>query len=50
VNGVKAKGGAMEGPGPTASVVDGMPYVNSGYGSRGGIAGNVLLAFSLDGK
>jgi polyvinyl alcohol dehydrogenase (cytochrome) len=48
VNGVKAKGGAMEGPGPT--VVDGMLYVNSGYGSWGGIPGNVLLAFSVDGK
>jgi polyvinyl alcohol dehydrogenase (cytochrome) len=48
VNGVKANGGAMEGPG--ATVVDGMLYVNSGYGSWGGIAGNVLLAFSLDGK
>ncbi|MEK6285779.1 MAG: PQQ-binding-like beta-propeller repeat protein [Acidobacteriota bacterium] len=48
VNGVKGKGGAMEGPGPT--VVEGMLYVNSGYGSWGGIAGNVLLAFSVDGK
>ncbi|MEK6285784.1 MAG: hypothetical protein AABO57_08590 [Acidobacteriota bacterium] len=48
MNGVKGKGGAMEGPGPT--VVEGMLYVNSGYGSWGGIAGNVLLAFSVDGK
>lgn len=48
VNGVKANGGSMEGPGPT--VVDGMIYVNSGYGSRGSLAGNVLLAFSVDGK
>jgi polyvinyl alcohol dehydrogenase (cytochrome) len=48
VNGEKAKGGAMEGPGPT--VVDGMLYVNSGYGSWGGVSGNVLLAFSVDGK
>jgi polyvinyl alcohol dehydrogenase (cytochrome) len=48
VNGVKGKGGAMEGPGPT--VVAGMLYVNSGYGSWGGISGNVLLAFSVDGK
>ncbi len=29
----------MEGPG--ATVVDGMLYVNSGYGSWGGISGNV---------
>jgi polyvinyl alcohol dehydrogenase (cytochrome) len=48
VNGVKAKGGAMEGPGPT--IVDGMLYVNSGYASWGGLPGNVLMAFSLDGK
>jgi polyvinyl alcohol dehydrogenase (cytochrome) len=48
VNSVKANGGSMEGPGPTA--VDGMIYVNSGYGSRGSLAGNVLLAFSVDGK
>jgi polyvinyl alcohol dehydrogenase (cytochrome) len=30
VNGVSARGGAMDGPGPT--IVDGMLYVNSGYG------------------
>ena len=48
VNGEKGKGGAMEGPGPT--VVEGMLYVNSGYGAWGGASGNVLLAFSVDGK
>ena len=46
VNGVKAKGGAMDGPG--AAVVDGMVYVNSGYGSLIGRPGNVLLAFGVD--
>ncbi len=48
VNGLKAKGGSMDGPG--AAVVDGMVYVPSGYGSWGGLPGNVLLAFSVDGK
>jgi polyvinyl alcohol dehydrogenase (cytochrome) len=45
VNGVKANGGAMDGPGPV--VVGGMLYVNSGYGFNGGLPGNVLLAFSV---
>jgi len=43
VNGVEAKGGSMDGPGPV--VVDGMLYVPSGYGNWGGNPGNVLLAF-----
>ncbi len=43
VNGVKAKGGSMDGPGPI--VVNGLLYVPSGYGNWGGNAGNVLLAF-----
>ncbi len=48
VNGVKGKGGAMDGPGPTIS--GGMLFVGSGYGIWGGLPGNVLLAFSVDGK
>jgi polyvinyl alcohol dehydrogenase (cytochrome) len=48
VNGVKAQGGAIDGPGPV--VVGGMLYVNSGYGYIGGVPGNVLLAFSADGR
>jgi polyvinyl alcohol dehydrogenase (cytochrome) len=48
VNGVKGKGGAMDGPGPTVS--GGMLFVGSGYGVWGGLPGNVLLAFSVDGK
>ena len=44
VNGVKAKGGAIDGPG--AIVANGMVLVNSGYTRAGGIAGNVLLAFA----
>lgn len=46
VNGMKARGGSMNGPGPT--VAAGMLFVDSGYGS--GLEGNVLLAFSVDGK
>jgi polyvinyl alcohol dehydrogenase (cytochrome) len=45
VNGVSTRGGAMDGPGPT--IVDGMLYVNSGYGQWGGLPGNVLLAFEV---
>jgi polyvinyl alcohol dehydrogenase (cytochrome) len=48
INGVKASGGSMNGPGST--VVDGVLYVSSGYGSLGFMPGNVLLAFSVDGK
>jgi polyvinyl alcohol dehydrogenase (cytochrome) len=48
VNGLNAKGGSLDGPG--AVVVDGLVYVNSGYGMFGGMPGNVLLAFSVDGK
>ncbi len=45
LNGVSARGGAMDGPGPT--IVDGMLYVNSGYAQWGGLPGNVLLAFEV---
>jgi polyvinyl alcohol dehydrogenase (cytochrome) len=48
VDGVAAKGGSMDGAGPV--VVDGMVYVNSGYPRFGGMPGNVLLAFSREGK
>ncbi len=44
VNGVKAKGGAIDGPG--AVVIKGMVFVNSGYSRFGGLPGNVLLAFA----
>ncbi|HYM25569.1 MAG TPA: PQQ-binding-like beta-propeller repeat protein, partial [Vicinamibacterales bacterium] len=45
LNGVKARGGSMNGPAPV--VVDGMVYVNSGYGAFGSRTGNVLMAFGL---
>ena len=48
VNGKPARGGAMDVAGP--AVVNGMLFVNSGYGQWGGMPGNVLLAFSIDGK
>jgi polyvinyl alcohol dehydrogenase (cytochrome) len=48
VNGVAANGGSIDGPGPVVS--GGMVFVNSGYGFVGGMPGNVLLAFSIDGK
>lgn len=48
VNGVKANGGSLDGPG--AVIVGGILYVNSGYAFVGGTPGNVLLAFSVDGN
>jgi len=48
VNGVEAHGGSMDGPGPV--IGGGMLFVNSGYAAGGGMPGNVLLAFSVDGK
>jgi polyvinyl alcohol dehydrogenase (cytochrome) len=48
VNGLTAKGGSMDGPGPT--IAGGMLFVCSGYGAWGGLPGNVLLAFSVDGR
>jgi len=46
VNGVKANGASMDGPGPI--VANGMLYVNAGYGGLVGRPGNVLLAFALE--
>jgi polyvinyl alcohol dehydrogenase (cytochrome) len=48
VNGKPARGGSMDAAGP--AIVNGMLFVNSGYGQWGGMPGNVLLAFSVDGK
>ncbi len=48
VNGKPAHGGSMDAAGP--AVVDGIVFVNSGYGQWGGMAGNVFLVFSVDGK
>lgn len=48
VNGVEANGGAIGGPGLV--VVNGVLYTNSGYGGPRGTPGNVLLAYSVDGR
>jgi polyvinyl alcohol dehydrogenase (cytochrome) len=48
VNGVKASGGSLDESG--AVIVGGILYVNSGYFFQGSTPGNVLLAFSVDGK
>jgi polyvinyl alcohol dehydrogenase (cytochrome) len=47
VNGVAGRGGSLNVGGPAIS--GGMLFVNSGY-VQNGIPGNVLLAFSVDGK
>jgi polyvinyl alcohol dehydrogenase (cytochrome) len=48
VNGLEARGGSLDGAGP--AIGGGMLFVNSGYVIWGGMPGNVLLVFSVDGK
>ena len=48
VNGGQTKGGAVDGGGPT--IANGVLYSNSGYGRIVGQPGNLLLAFTIDGK
>jgi polyvinyl alcohol dehydrogenase (cytochrome) len=48
VNGQPGRGGSIDGPGPV--IGGGMVFINSGYPTAGGTPGNVLLAFSVDGK
>jgi polyvinyl alcohol dehydrogenase (cytochrome) len=48
VSGVKARGGSIGGGGPV--VFDGMVYANSGYGLYFHMPGNLLVAFSVDGR
>ena len=48
VNGVAAAGGSLDHGGPT--LANGMLFVNSGYGRIVGAPGNVLLAYSVDGR
>ncbi len=48
VNGGLTKGGALDGGGPT--IANGILYTNSGYGKIVGQPGNLLLAFTVDGK
>ena len=48
VNGGTPRGGSIDAAGP--AVVNGMVFANSGYGQWGGMPGNVLLAFSVNGE
>jgi polyvinyl alcohol dehydrogenase (cytochrome) len=48
VNKVPGQGGSINGGGP--AIANGIVFTNSGYGFVGQTAGNVLLAFSVDGK
>ncbi|HEX4996870.1 MAG TPA: PQQ-binding-like beta-propeller repeat protein [Terriglobia bacterium] len=48
VNGAPAAGGSLDGPGP--SIGGGLLVVNSGYAGAGGMPGNAIIAFSVDGK
>jgi polyvinyl alcohol dehydrogenase (cytochrome) len=48
VNGGIARGGSLDAAGP--AVANGTVVVNSGYGQWGGMPGNVLLAFSVNGE
>jgi len=48
VNGGLAKGGSIDAGGPV--IVNGVVYINSGYGRIFGSPGNALLAYSVDGR
>jgi polyvinyl alcohol dehydrogenase (cytochrome) len=48
VNGVPARGGSIDVGGP--AIAHGVIATTSGYGTWGGMRGNVLLVFSVDGK
>jgi len=48
VNAGQTRGGAVDGGGPT--IANGILYTNSGYGRIVGQPGNLLLAFTVDGK
>ena len=48
VNNVAAHGGSIDGPGVV--VVGGTLFATSGYGTWGGAPGNVLLAYTADGR
>ena len=48
INAVRGAGGSLDAGGPV--IAGGMLLVGSGYGRSGGMPGNVLLAYSLDGR
>ena len=47
-NGVRAQGGSIDVGGP--AIANGVVATTSGYGQWGGMRGNVLLVFSVDGR
>jgi polyvinyl alcohol dehydrogenase (cytochrome) len=49
-NSITATGGSLDGPGGGPTIAGGMLFLGSGYGLWGGMTGNVLLGFSVDGK
>jgi polyvinyl alcohol dehydrogenase (cytochrome) len=48
VNGTKARGGSIDVGGP--AIANGIVLTTSGYPQWGGMPGNVLFAFSVDGR
>ena len=48
VNGVTSRGGSIDVGGP--AIASGVVATTSGYGQWGGMRGNVLLVFSVDGR
>jgi polyvinyl alcohol dehydrogenase (cytochrome) len=48
VNGVRAQGGSIDVGGP--AIAHGVVATTSGYGQWGGMRGNILLVFSVDGR
>jgi hypothetical protein len=48
VNGLTARGGSIDVGGP--AIAHGVVATTSGYGTWGGMRGNVLLVFSVGGK
>jgi len=48
INGIKGQGGSLNAGGPI--IAGGRVFVNSGYSQFGEVPGNVLLAFTIDGR
>ena len=48
INGQKGRGGSLDVTGPV--IAGGILYLTSGYGQWGGLPGNVLLAYSVEGR
>jgi polyvinyl alcohol dehydrogenase (cytochrome) len=50
INAISANGGSLDGPGGGPTIAGGMVFLGAGYSLWGGMPGNVLLGFSVDGK